>query len=45
VQKNFAAVDAAVAALHKVHLPEKACATFDILPMLPEGAPISFTTF
>jgi pyruvate-ferredoxin/flavodoxin oxidoreductase len=39
VQKNFAAVDAAVAALHKVNVPEKACATFDILPMLPKNAP------
>jgi pyruvate-ferredoxin/flavodoxin oxidoreductase len=39
VQQNFAAVDAAVAALHKVNVPEKACATFDILPMLPREAP------
>jgi pyruvate-ferredoxin/flavodoxin oxidoreductase len=39
VQQNFAAVDAAVAALHQVKIPEKACATFDILPMLPREAP------
>jgi pyruvate-ferredoxin/flavodoxin oxidoreductase len=39
VQQNFAAVDAAVAALHKVTLPEKVSATFDILPMLPPEAP------
>jgi pyruvate-ferredoxin/flavodoxin oxidoreductase len=39
VQQNFAAVDAAVAALHQVKVPEKACATFDILPMLPREAP------
>jgi pyruvate-ferredoxin/flavodoxin oxidoreductase len=39
VQQNFAAVDAAVAALHKVKLPEKATATFDLLPMLPKEAP------
>jgi pyruvate-ferredoxin/flavodoxin oxidoreductase len=39
VQQNFAAVDAAVAALHKVTLPDKATATFDLLPMLPKEAP------
>ncbi|MDP9049219.1 MAG: pyruvate:ferredoxin (flavodoxin) oxidoreductase [Acidobacteriota bacterium] len=39
VQKNFAAVDAAVAALHKVNVPEKVTALFDILPMLPKNAP------
>jgi pyruvate-ferredoxin/flavodoxin oxidoreductase len=39
VQQNFAAVDAAVAALHKVNVPENASATFDILPMLPREAP------
>jgi pyruvate-ferredoxin/flavodoxin oxidoreductase len=39
VQQNFAAVDAALSHLHKVELPEKACATFDILPMLPREAP------
>ena len=35
VQQNFAAVDAALASLHKVKLPEQATAAFDILPMLP----------
>src|SRR5208283_2341353 len=39
VQQNFAAVDAAVANLHKVKVPEKATATFDLLPMLPKEAP------
>jgi pyruvate-ferredoxin/flavodoxin oxidoreductase len=39
VQQNFAAVDAAVAALHQVKVPAKSCATFDILPMLPREAP------
>jgi pyruvate-ferredoxin/flavodoxin oxidoreductase len=39
VQKNFAAVDAAVAALHRVNVPEKVTALFDILPMLPKNAP------
>ena len=39
VQQNFAAVDAAVANLHKVKVPEKATATFDLLPMLPREAP------
>jgi pyruvate-ferredoxin/flavodoxin oxidoreductase len=39
VQKNFAAVDAAVAALHKVNLPDKVTALFDILPMLPRESP------
>ncbi len=39
VQQNFAAVDAALAALHKVTLPEKVSATFDLLPMLPREAP------
>ena len=39
VQKNFAAVDAAVAALHKVNVPDKVTALFDILPMLPKDAP------
>jgi pyruvate-ferredoxin/flavodoxin oxidoreductase len=39
VQKNYAAVDAAVAALHQVKVPEKVSATFDILPMLPQQAP------
>jgi pyruvate-ferredoxin/flavodoxin oxidoreductase len=39
VQQNFAAVDAAVAALHKVNVPDKVTALFDILPMLPNEAP------
>jgi pyruvate-ferredoxin/flavodoxin oxidoreductase len=39
VQKNFAAVDAAVANLHKVNVPQTAGATFDIQPMLPKQAP------
>jgi pyruvate-ferredoxin/flavodoxin oxidoreductase len=39
VQQNFAAVDAALSHLHEVKLPEKATATFDILPMLPLQAP------
>ena len=39
VQQNFAAVDAAVAHLHEVKVPEKVSATFDILPMLPQEAP------
>jgi pyruvate-ferredoxin/flavodoxin oxidoreductase len=39
VQQNFAAVDAALAALHKVTLPAKVSATFDLLPMLPREAP------
>jgi pyruvate-ferredoxin/flavodoxin oxidoreductase len=39
VQKNFAAVDAAVANLHKVKVPETSNAIFDIQPMLPKQAP------
>ncbi|MDR3744747.1 MAG: pyruvate:ferredoxin (flavodoxin) oxidoreductase [Acidobacteriaceae bacterium] len=39
VNKNFAAVDAALAAMHKVKVPETINATFDILPMLPKQAP------
>ena len=39
VQQNFAAVDAAVASLHKVNLPDKITASFDILPTLPREAP------
>ncbi len=39
VQQNFAAVDAAIANLHQVKVPEKATAHFDILPMLPQEAP------
>jgi pyruvate-ferredoxin/flavodoxin oxidoreductase len=39
VQQNFAAVDAALAHLHQVKVPDKVSATFDILPMLPQEAP------
>jgi len=39
VQKNFAAVDAAVANLHRVNVPQTADASFDIQPMLPKQAP------
>ncbi len=39
VQQNYAAVDAALAHLHQVTVPEKVSATFDILPMLPLEAP------
>jgi len=39
VQQNFAAVDAALAHLHQVKVPEMVSATFDILPMLPREAP------
>ena len=39
VQQNFAAVDAAIANLHEVKVPQTATASFDILPMLPLEAP------
>jgi pyruvate-ferredoxin/flavodoxin oxidoreductase len=39
VQQNYAAVDAALAHLHQVTVPEKVSATFDILPMLPLESP------
>ncbi|HWB33098.1 MAG TPA: pyruvate:ferredoxin (flavodoxin) oxidoreductase [Acidobacteriaceae bacterium] len=39
VAQNFAAVDAALAHLHEVKVPEKVTAGFDILPMLPKEAP------
>ena len=39
VQQNFAAVDAAIANLHEVKVPQTATASFDILPMLPQQAP------
>jgi pyruvate-ferredoxin/flavodoxin oxidoreductase len=39
VQQNFAAVDAAIANLHQVKVPEKVSASFDLLPMLPLEAP------
>jgi pyruvate-ferredoxin/flavodoxin oxidoreductase len=39
VQKNYAAVDAALAHLHEVKLPDAVTATFDILPVIPAAAP------
>jgi len=39
VQKNFAAVDAALAHLHELKPPEKVSAHFDILPVIPNQAP------
>ena len=39
VQQNYAAVDAAIAHLHPVTLPEKVTASFDILPIIPAAAP------
>ena len=39
VQQNFAAVDAALAHLHKVDVPAAVSATFDILPAIPDAAP------
>ena len=39
VQKNYEAVDAALAHLHRVVPPEHVSATFDILPMFPSEAP------
>jgi pyruvate-ferredoxin/flavodoxin oxidoreductase len=39
VQQNFAAVDAAIANLYEVKVPQTATASFDILPMLPQQAP------
>ena len=39
VQKNFAAVDAALAHLHEVKPPDAVTATFDILPSIPAAAP------
>ncbi len=39
VQKNFAAVDAALAHLHEVKPPDAVTATFDILPSIPAEAP------
>jgi pyruvate-ferredoxin/flavodoxin oxidoreductase len=39
VQENYAAVDAALAHLHPVKLPEKITASFDILPIIPAAAP------
>jgi pyruvate-ferredoxin/flavodoxin oxidoreductase len=39
VQKNFAAVDQALAHLHEVKVPEKVSAVFDVLPAVPSRAP------
>jgi pyruvate-ferredoxin/flavodoxin oxidoreductase len=39
VQKNFAAVDATLARLHPVRVPEQPSNTFDILPPVPAEAP------
>ncbi|MGA7885953.1 MAG: pyruvate:ferredoxin (flavodoxin) oxidoreductase [Acidobacteriaceae bacterium] len=39
VQKNYAAVDAALAHLHEVKVPDKITASFDILPAIPAAAP------
>jgi pyruvate-ferredoxin/flavodoxin oxidoreductase len=39
VQKNFAAVDAAIAHLHEVAVPREVSSHFDILPPVPQQAP------
>ena len=39
VQKNFAAVDAAIAHLHEVKVPEKTSAIFNMLPAVSSKAP------
>jgi len=39
VQKNFAAVDATLAHLHEVKVPDKVTSTFDIRPPVPAEAP------
>ena len=39
MQQNFAAVDAALAHLHKMDVPAAVSATFDILPAIPDAAP------
>jgi pyruvate-ferredoxin/flavodoxin oxidoreductase len=39
VRKNFAAVDAALAHLHEVKVPERATAAFEVRPPVPPGAP------
>ncbi len=39
VQQNYAAVDAALAHLHRVVVPEHVSATVDLLPMYPGEAP------
>ena len=40
VQKNYAAVDAALAHLHEVKVPDAVTARFDILPVIPAAAPV-----
>jgi pyruvate-ferredoxin/flavodoxin oxidoreductase len=39
VQKNFAAVDAALSHLHQVKVPDKVSSSFDIRPAVPAAAP------
>ena len=39
VQQNFAAVDASLAHLHEVKVPDHVTAKFDILPSIPSQAP------
>ena len=39
VKKNFAAVDAALAHLHEVKVPDKVTSTFDMRPPVPPEAP------
>jgi len=39
VQQNYAAVDAALAHLHEVKVPDHVTAKFDILPAIPKQAP------
>ncbi len=39
VQKNFAAVDATLAHLHEVKVPEAVTSTFDLRPPVPAAAP------
>ncbi|MGA2723994.1 MAG: pyruvate:ferredoxin (flavodoxin) oxidoreductase [Bryobacteraceae bacterium] len=39
VQKNFAAVDAALSHLHEVKVPDKVTSHFDIRPAVPAAAP------
>jgi pyruvate-ferredoxin/flavodoxin oxidoreductase len=39
VQKNFAAVDAALSHLHEVKVPDKVTSSFDIRPAVPAAAP------
>jgi pyruvate-ferredoxin/flavodoxin oxidoreductase len=39
VQKNFAAVDRALAYLHQVKVPASVCAAFDMLPAVSANAP------